>query len=50
LASSSPRQSHGKLAISIAARRKRLAMAAFPFDVVAFDLDGTLADTTPGPG
>ena len=36
-----------KLAISIAARAKAAAMARFPFDVVAFDLDGTLADTAP---
>lgn len=34
------------LAISIAPP-ERPAMAAFPFDTVAFDLDGTLADTLP---
>jgi phosphoglycolate phosphatase len=44
--------SHGKLVISISARHRQ-AMPAFPFDptfpfeVVAFDLDGTLADTAP---
>ena len=35
------------LAISIAAGAQAGAMSRFPFDVVAFDLDGTLADTAP---
>src|SRR6185295_6599951 len=37
---------HGNLAISIVAGESA-AMAGFPFDVIAFDLDGTLADTAP---
>jgi phosphoglycolate phosphatase len=39
-------QSHGKLANSTIAAEGE-AMSDFPFDVVAFDLDGTLADTAP---
>jgi phosphoglycolate phosphatase len=39
-------QSHGKLAKSIIAAKSR-GMSPIPFDVVAFDLDGTLADTSP---
>ena len=39
-------QSHGKLANSTMAAQAA-AMPPFPFDVIAFDLDGTLADTSP---
>ena len=38
--------SHGKLANSTMAAQAA-AMPPFPFDVIAFDLDGTLADTSP---
>jgi phosphoglycolate phosphatase len=37
---------HGSLAIS-RGRPQSASMSPFPFDVVAFDLDGTLADTSP---
>jgi phosphoglycolate phosphatase len=37
---------HDSLAIS-RGRPQSAAMASFPFNVVAFDLDGTLADTSP---
>src|SRR6185295_10700975 len=41
-----PPHCHGNLAISRAGRESA-AMTGFPFDVVAFDLDGTLANTAP---
>src|SRR5687768_13237316 len=38
---------HEALAFSISGRPSARMPADFPFDVVAFDLDGTLADTAP---